>query len=150
MSNIFIIIYHTTHTHFPFVISWNVSWVLPVHSSHLLIRFRKWWKNELRCKFRKTGNVLSSLISPHKFPLGKKSNFVEQEKYNKKLMDVDQACTTYCPRAKYGPRKFLNWPAQPKIFYIQIVCLRENPVKWMKICLFRPLEIPNMFRPSVH
>jgi len=33
----------------------------------------------------------------------------------------DQACTTYGPRTKCGPRKLLIWPGKPQILFILLV-----------------------------
>ena len=55
--------------------------------------------------------------------------------------DLDQACTTYGPRSKYGPRKPLIWPAKQKFLQIKLVNLAETPFEWINICLFWPLYI---------
>ncbi len=45
---------------------------------------------------------------------------------------LEQASTTYGPRAKCGPRKLVICPSLPTILSIQLVCLLETPFIWVK------------------
>ena len=46
--------------------------------------------------------------------------------------DLDQACTTYSPRAKWGPQKLLIWPAKPKILGFKLLFLIMHPLDGLK------------------
>ena len=53
--------------------------------------------------------------------------------YAKLSFGLEQACTTYGPRAKCGPRKLFIWPANPNISSIQPVCLKKYPLNGYKL-----------------
>jgi len=54
---------------------------------------------------------------------------------------LDQACTTYGPRAKCGPRKLLIWPAKPQILRSLLVSLIKTPFERVKTYQILPLDI---------
>jgi len=43
-----------------------------------------------------------------------------------------QACTTYGPRAKCGPRKLLIWPPNLQILFNLLFTLIKTPFEWVK------------------
>ncbi len=51
---------------------------------------------------------------------------------------LSQACTTYGPRAKCGPQKFLIWPVQPQILFILLVTLIKSLFECVKTINFGP------------
>jgi len=46
---------------------------------------------------------------------------------------VDQACTTYGPRAKCGPRKLSIWPSKPKFTYIWLDSWWKQYENWKNL-----------------
>ena len=65
-----------------------------------------------------------------------------------KLFNIDQACTTYGPRAECGSRKLLNWPAYPKILYFKDVFLINVPLKGLKSTLIWPFVWQKISNPK--
>ncbi len=55
--------------------------------------------------------------------------------------NLDQACTTYGPRAKCGPRKLLIWPAKPQIVFSLLVSLIKTPFEWVNSYQLWPLDM---------
>ncbi len=47
---------------------------------------------------------------------------------------LGQACTTYGPWAKCGPRKLLIWPAKPQILFILLLFWVKSPFECVKTC----------------
>ena len=45
---------------------------------------------------------------------------------------LGQPCTTYGLRAKCGQLNLLIWPAKPNMLCIQLICLIETHIKWVK------------------
>ena len=92
----------------------------------------------LRCCQRKLSSSLTiqnNLVKPVRF-------LSFQRKYLNELMNhhhLEQACTTYGSRAKFGPRKLFIWPAKPKILSIKLVCWKQHPQYWSKHIDFGPL-----------
>jgi len=58
---------------------------------------------------------------------------------------LEQACTTYGPRAKYGPRKFSIWPAKPKFIYIWLDFWWKQYKNWKKLNQSGPVMFQQHF-----
>jgi hypothetical protein len=54
---------------------------------------------------------------------------------------LEQASTTYGPRAKCGPRKLLIWPAKPQIVLILSVYLTKTRFECVKTYQLWPLNM---------
>jgi len=54
---------------------------------------------------------------------------------------LDQACTTYGPRAKCGPQKLLIWPAKPQILFILLLSHVKTPFECVKTYQLWPLNM---------
>ena len=54
---------------------------------------------------------------------------------------LDQACTTYGPRAKCGPRKHLIWPSHSRFLFFHLVYLTETPFERVKHIIFGPYTL---------
>jgi len=53
---------------------------------------------------------------------------------------VQEACTTYGLRAKFGLLKLLIWPAKSQIFFILLVSLIKTPFECVKNITLWPLD----------
>ncbi len=51
------------------------------------------------------------------------------EQFELRTTDLNQACTTYVPRAKCGPHKILIWPAKPKKLLLSLIITPLNVLK---------------------
>ena len=54
---------------------------------------------------------------------------------------LTQACTTYGPRAKCGPRKLLIWPAKLQILFVQLAFFLKPSFLCVTTCNIWPLNI---------
>lgn len=58
-------------------------------------------------------------------------NSVSHTGYREIRNTLEQACTTYGPRAKWGPWKHLSCPAKPKMFFLDCF-LHKSTIEWVK------------------
>jgi hypothetical protein len=65
----------------------------------------------------------------------------KQQSLQKILHYLIQACTTYGPRAKCGPRKLLIWPAILQILFILPLSLIKTPFECVKTYKIWPLDM---------
>ena len=85
--------------------------------------------------YHRASQTVCQLCLPNRHNLFCKNTFPQStywhlnsyvEKVEQLFVALKQACTTYGPRAKCGPRKLFIWPAKPKISSIQPVGLKNS------------------------
>jgi len=58
---------------------------------------------------------------------------------------LEQACTTYGPRAKCGPPRLLIWPTKPQILFSLLASLIKTPFECVKNDQLWPLDVSKKF-----
>ncbi len=60
-------------------------------------------------------------------------------------LTAEQACTTYGPQAKCGPRKLLIWPERPQFLFILLVYVIKTLFACLTTSLLWPLDMSKFF-----
>jgi hypothetical protein len=74
-------------------------------------------------------------------PTSSPAKFTHKHSPHSPFHALSQACTTYGPRAKCGPRKLLIWPSKPQILFSLLVSLIKTPFEWIKTYQLWPLDM---------